>query len=470
MSGFASNRWRPEVGRGGRERSRSELMLLPLGVLYLIGAAILVGSMLGPHEERANPDAILALAALAVPVGLALLLGARRLPGGVAPAAVLLGSALNGLAVHWGGEVSSFYAVMYVWVGAYSACFFGLRGTLLQLFGAGAAYGVVILTHPQPQPDGFSHWWILMVAVGVSTALVAWLVRNQREAQSAHRHLADLVAQSDEAIIGKSIDGTILSWNRGAEALYEYTAAEVVGREIAILIPPAYRDEYGQLLARLRADERIVNHESVRRRKDGTKIVVSLTISPIHDAAGHVTGASVVARDISRRKEEEQQREEQLALSRRQARTDALTGVANRRAWDAEVRKALARANREERPFCVALLDLDHFKRFNDRHGHVAGDQLLREAAATWETMLRETDVIARYGGEEFAILLPDSSPGDAQAIVERLRASTPMGESSSAGLAWWTPGESAESVTERADAALYEAKELGRDQLILAA
>jgi diguanylate cyclase (GGDEF)-like protein len=113
---------------------------------------------------------------------------------------------------------------------------------------------------------------------------------------------------------------------------------------------------------------------------------------------------------------------------RRLARTDSLTGVPNRRAWDEELPRELARAARSGRPVCMALLDLDHFKQYNDRHGHQAGDRFLKEAAAAWQAVVRRTDLVARYGGEEFAILLPDCGLDNALEIADRLRTAQPEG------------------------------------------
>ena len=105
----------------------------------------------------------------------------------------------------------------------------------------------------------------------------------------------------------------------------------------------------------------------------------------------------------------------------RLARTDALTRMANRRAWDDELPRELARAARSGEPLCVALLDLDHFKAYNDQHGHQAGDRLLKAAAAAWQGRLRKSDPLARYGGEEFALLLPDCGLASGMEIAERL-------------------------------------------------
>ena len=151
------------------------------------------------------------------------------------------------------------------------------------------------------------------------------------------------------------------------------------------------------------------------------------------------------------------------------ALTDPLTGVPNRRAWDLELDSVLAEARGAHRPVCVAMLDLDHFKAFNDGRGHQAGDRLLKEAAAAWRAVLRPADILARYGGEEFAVLLPDCSADAALAVLERLREATPSGETCSAGVAQWDGAETPDELVERADAALYVAKGAGRDRIATA-
>ena len=152
------------------------------------------------------------------------------------------------------------------------------------------------------------------------------------------------------------------------------------------------------------------------------------------------------------------------------ARTDDLTGLANRRAWNEELPSELERAGRDGMPICVAIFDLDRFKRFNDSHGHQAGDRLLKEAAAAWRAQLRATDLLSRYGGEEFAVILPTCPMEDALVLIERLRAATPGGQTCSAGVAQWDGWETADALVGRADAALYEAKAAGRDRIVAAA
>ncbi|WP_051221859.1 diguanylate cyclase [Conexibacter woesei] len=152
------------------------------------------------------------------------------------------------------------------------------------------------------------------------------------------------------------------------------------------------------------------------------------------------------------------------------ARTDQLTGLANRRTWDDELPRELARARRNGEPLSVAILDLDRFKSYNDTYGHPAGDRLLRGAAAAWTERLRTTDLLARYGGEEFAVLLPGCDTAAAAQVVEHLRAAVPDDETCSIGLATWDGDESCDTLVARADTALYRAKDGGRNRVVAAA
>jgi two-component system sensor kinase FixL len=116
--------------------------------------------------------------------------------------------------------------------------------------------------------------------------------------------LAAIVESSDDAIIAKDLHGTVLSWNRGAERMYGYSAAEIIGRPISVLIPPDQPDELVDIMARLTRGERVEHYETVRVTKDGRRLDVSLSISPVKDAAGQVVGASTIARDITARKQD----------------------------------------------------------------------------------------------------------------------------------------------------------------------
>ena len=147
------------------------------------------------------------------------------------------------------------------------------------------------------------------------------------------------------------------------------------------------------------------------------------------------------------------------------ARTDPLTGAANRRAWDETVAAATSRGG----PVFVVLLDIDHFKAYNDRHGHLGGDALLRAAVTAWRGELRATDLLARYGGEEFGVLLTGCDLADAAATADRLRGALPAGVTCSTGVAAHRPHETPSQLVGRADAALYAAKAGGRDRTVVA-
>jgi diguanylate cyclase (GGDEF)-like protein len=147
--------------------------------------------------------------------------------------------------------------------------------------------------------------------------------------------------------------------------------------------------------------------------------------------------------------------------------TDELTGLPNRRAWNTELPRTIERVRRTGDPLTVAIIDIDHFKHFNDAYGHLAGDRLLKEAAAAWQDQLRTADHLARYGGEEFVVMLPDATAEQAREIVDRMRLATPLGQTFSAGIAVWNGGEPSDALTGRADVALYEAKNTGRNRIV---
>ena len=152
------------------------------------------------------------------------------------------------------------------------------------------------------------------------------------------------------------------------------------------------------------------------------------------------------------------------------ARTDQLTGAPNRRAWDEALDAAVAHVARTGHPTAVALVDLDRFKAYNDAHGHLAGDRLLKEATAAWTRQLRAPDMLARFGGEEFAVLLAGCDTDEARAALARMRRATPHGQTFSAGYTCIGSSDTPETVLARADAALYDAKRAGRDRSFAAA
>lgn len=145
---------------------------------------------------------------------------------------------------------------------------------------------------------------------------------------------------------------------------------------------------------------------------------------------------------------------------------DPLTGLPNRRALQAHLANSLELARRDSQPVAVVMLDLDHFKRFNDEFGHIAGDHLLKSVSAAWSSELRSVDILARVGGEEFVLVLPNSRVRDAEAVLTRLQAVTPLGQTFSAGIAAWDGVALHEELIQAADDAMYRAKRHGRNRV----
>jgi diguanylate cyclase (GGDEF)-like protein len=155
-----------------------------------------------------------------------------------------------------------------------------------------------------------------------------------------------------------------------------------------------------------------------------------------------------------------------------ESRTDPLTGLANRRTLYERIQIEMEHALRSETPLSLAMIDLDHFKDYNDRHGHVAGDTLLRSIAALMVSNIRGQDLVVRYGGEEFCLVMPDTDILGGHHLLDKLRAggrdaTSEFGITLSAGLTSWDGIEDTTSMIERADQALYRAKQSGRDRVV---
>lgn len=170
-----------------------------------------------------------------------------------------------------------------------------------------------------------------------------------------------------------------------------------------------------------------------------------------------------------------------LLAAKQQALTDGLTNIANRRCFDEELMRLTAEAASEDTPLCLLIGDIDHFKAFNDTHGHRVGDKVLQQVAMTLTQCIKGRDLAARYGGEEFAVILPETDIAGAEKVAEQIRLSiskkkikmkstgTDLGSiTMSIGATRFVPGETMAAVIERADNGLYEAKRNGRNQVIL--
>jgi PAS domain S-box-containing protein len=189
--------------------------------------------------------------------------------------------------------------------------------------------------------------------------------------------LAAIVDSSDDAIVSKSLDGVITSWNKGAERLFGYTAEEAVGQHITLIVPTDRRHEEATILERLKRGERVDHFETIRRRKDGTTLDISLTISPVKDTAGRVTGASKVARDISERKEAERKLRE--SEERLRTLTEQLEDLVRVRTEELEQRNTeVLRQSEQLRGLSIRLLQTqDDERRRIARELHDSAGQIV---------------------------------------------------------------------------------------------
>ena len=201
----------------------------------------------------------------------------------------------------------------------------------------GAALAALVATNVVAFVRGTEAPWLLgaviladMLVIGVSIFAALWSVAVWGERSEVNEaRLAAILQGSDDVIIGKSLDGMIGSWNRGAEQILGYSAAEAIGRHISLIIPEERLAEDDALIANIRSGEPVVHFETKRRAKDGRILDLSLTVSPIRDAAGRVVGVSTVARDITQRKQAEAESERmQGALTGAQARLSAIVDSA----------------------------------------------------------------------------------------------------------------------------------------------
>nr|WP_237332802.1 GGDEF domain-containing protein [Zobellella iuensis] len=222
---------------------------------------------------------------------------------------------------------------------------------------------------------------------------------------------------------------------------------------------------------------------NARRHQEGSTSRYLLALMPTRQRDQIETQLLQARRDAEQAAAEKEAANQALEQARRQltelnqrlahqAETDPLTGVFNRRRYEQELARLLARFERSRAPFSLLLADIDHFKRINDSQGHDTGDRVLQQIAGTMQGGIRELDCLARVGGEEFAILLPDTLLPEAVRLAERQLASVarlrwPFGPVTvSIGLAQCAPGDTQSSLFSRADGALYRAKEAGRNRI----
>ena len=313
-------------------------------------------------------------------------------------------------------------------------------------------------------------------AVRVSGTAMDISSRKQAEAEIARLSQWNelLLNSAGEGIYGVNHEGICTFINPAALAILGFAREEVLGKNQHVV----FHHHHKNGLPYPQEDCPIYQtlHDGIRRgvedafiRKNGEIFPVQLTVTPMHEN-GQIVGVEAVFQDIAQRKEMEQE-------LTRLATTDPLTGVSNRRHFIEQLEMELAHVIRFGKTTAFLMVDIDHFKRVNDTHGHATGDAVLKHFAELTKQRLRRVDLLGRLGGEEFGILLPGTDSAGAVLFAERLRnyvADTPAQSGNGAvsitisiGIAMFTATDaSPDSIMARADVALYQAKEYGRNRV----
>jgi diguanylate cyclase (GGDEF)-like protein len=470
-----------------------------LGYLFLAGATIGLCSLLLPLPAGAHVGGLYSNVALAFVGGLSLLCGASKIRPWMIHAALAVGSVLITRAIILSGDAVSFYSVWFIWVGLFSFSFCRRAAAAGHMTFVAVLYAGTLVNDPPSSP--VARWLTTVSTVVVAGIFIGTLVRHTRRqadaAATSARSMArvtdlahELAALSDAPAARRALcEGALRVTLARESVLWEPTTAKNQLRASAsaggspATHGHAREASSGAIQAALTAKSCVESQPpaanphtpSGARESPGgrawqpimheSRVIAVLELSWSDSRFLQDPPTLAMAGLLAVEASVTLQRLELLAQLEEFAQTDELTGLRNRRAWHERIPAELARASRDNESLSVAMLDLDHFKHYNDEHGHQAGDRLLKQVASFWSNELRPTDILARYGGEEFALALPCAPLDQALKLVERFRTAIPDGQSCSAGLASWNGTETAQELLDRADRALYEAKRAGRNR-----
>jgi diguanylate cyclase (GGDEF)-like protein/PAS domain S-box-containing protein len=311
------------------------------------------------------------------------------------------------------------------------------------------------------------------------------LERSRAALKETEARLRTVLNTIPDMVWVKDPNGVYLDCNPEFERFFGAPAAEIVGKTDYDFVAAVQADSFRERDAiALASDGPSMNEEYVTYAYDGHRVLLETIKTPMHNAAGAVVGVLGIARNITARRDVEDQLRQAVATLEilkndfaKLARTDALTGLANRRAFDEAMNADFLRSRRFGTPSAVLMIDIDHFKSVNDAYGHDVGDRALVALAMTLRTMARATDLPARLGGEEFVVLLAGTTLAGGVEVAERIRlaigkisvtaGSRPFGFTVSIGVTSFLPGDRdfSEAVT-RADRAMFQAKINGRNRV----
>jgi len=272
---------------------------------------------------------------------------------------------------------------------------------------------------------------------------------------------------SGDPVLITDPEGTITYVNAAFEELMGYSRSEVLGENPRRFKSGRQDDAFYQGMWRALERGESFRGEFLNRRRDGSLIHLEQTITPVLDDHGKISHYVALGKDVTDRVRMEDE-------IRRVAHTDWLTGVANRLSLGNTLEAEIERSQRYGRPLSLIMFDLDHFKAVNDQYGHEAGDEVLKALAQTVSAELRDADTLGRWGGEEFIIVVPETRLVGATALAEKLRQAVSTMSvpgvpcvTASFGVAELASGDSAKLLARRADEAMYQAKQAGRDRVV---
>lgn len=292
-------------------------------------------------------------------------------------------------------------------------------------------------------------------------------VTDERARDEQLRLLSTAVEVSGDPVLITDPQGTITYVNAAFEELMGYSRSDVLGENPRCFKSGRQDSAFYRGMWEALERGKTFRGEFVNRRRDGTLIHLEQTITPVLDDHGEISHYVALGKDVTDRVRMEDE-------IRRVAHTDWLTGVANRLSVGTTLEAEVERSHRYGRPLSLIMFDLDHFKAVNDRYGHEAGDEVLKALARTVTTELRDADTLGRWGGEEFLIVVPETRLIGATALAEKLREAVagmsvpgvPL-VTASFGVAELASGDSAKLLARRADEAMYQAKQTGRDRVV---
>ena len=291
------------------------------------------------------------------------------------------------------------------------------------------------------------------------------LERTNSELLETKEYLENLLHSTVDAIITTDAAGIITFANEGATRMLGFTRQDVIGVPMARLYSGGH-DEAAYVRRLLRENAPLQNYETELSHKSGAVVPVNMSLSFVHGTDGSIAATVAICKDITRQKKLETELKE-MSIK------DSVTGLYNQRYFYDRLAAEIERARRQKHPLSLLLFDIDQFKKYNDRHGHLAGDGVLQAAGQVVMECTREhVDLGFRYGGDEFTVILAEADEAQAYNVAERIRVGFESRQfdalTVSIGLMTYREGYSLRTFIQFADAMMYDAKRSGGNRIFV--